>query len=206
MSPGSGRIWALVDSNQDLAKPTGVFSTGRVFFVIQAASPRPQRVQWLERVDSQYFYMKGWSLSEVLQAYVGLPHGHSQCSDVYSRSFFGHSAPYTEQQLYELHWAYAASPRAMARYAGNRADYIRELTRQARLTTVEGLIPATKSPYFDGCFDPLVIMEPSPTSRADWVKMTTPAKFTLDIFMSSYFPPLPSSSDPRFRDLIHSPR
>ena len=71
-SSGSGRIWALVDSNPDLAKPTGVFATGRLFFVVQAASPRPQRVQWLDAVDSQRFYMKGWSFSEVLQAYVGL--------------------------------------------------------------------------------------------------------------------------------------
>ena len=95
MSPGPGRIWTLVDSNQDLAKPTGVFSTGRVFFVVQAASPRPQRVQWLERVDSQYFYMKGWSLSEVIQAYVGLPHGSSRCSD-----FLQPLVPWTFSPLY----------------------------------------------------------------------------------------------------------
>jgi len=80
-SPSAGRIWALVDSNQDLAKPTGVFHSGRVFFVVQAASPRPQRVQWLENVNSQYFYMKGWSLSEVLQAYVGILYGRLQRSD-----------------------------------------------------------------------------------------------------------------------------
>ena len=72
--PGPSRIWVLVDSNEDLARPSGAFNAGRPFFVVQAASPRPERVQWLEQVDSQYFYMKGWSLSEVLQAYVGLPH------------------------------------------------------------------------------------------------------------------------------------
>lgn len=82
VSPSPGRIWALVDSNEDLARPTGIFNTGRLF-VVQAASPRPERVRWLEQVDSQYFYMKGWSLSEVLQAYVGLPHGCSQRSDLF---------------------------------------------------------------------------------------------------------------------------
>ena len=80
ISPGPDRSWALVDSNEDLARPTGAFNTGRVFFTVQAASPRPQRVQWLNTVDSQYFYMKGWSLSEVIQAYVGLPHGRSRRS------------------------------------------------------------------------------------------------------------------------------
>ena len=94
----------------------------------------------------------------------------------------------------------------MARYASDTADYERELTRLARSTTVEDLIPAAKSPYFDGRFDPLVIMEPSPNSRSEWVKMTTPAKRTLDIFMSSYFPPLPSPSDPCFRHLYRSPQ
>jgi len=90
----------------------------------------------------------------------------------------------------------------MARYAGNKDDYERELTRQARLTTIHGLLPAAKSPYFDGCFDPYVIMEPSPTSRADWVKKMTGAKGTADIFMGSYFPEMLSRSDPRFRALF----
>jgi hypothetical protein len=70
MSPGPGRIWALIDSNQDLVEPTGVFSTGRPFFVVEAANPRPARLQWLKRLNSQDFYMKRWSFSEVLQAYV----------------------------------------------------------------------------------------------------------------------------------------
>ena len=79
-STGPGRIWALVDSNPDLEKPTGTFNTGQLFFVVQAASPRPQRVNWLQHVNSQYFYMKGWSFPEFLQAYVGRPHGHPQRS------------------------------------------------------------------------------------------------------------------------------
>jgi len=90
----------------------------------------------------------------------------------------------------------------MARYAGNTDDYEHELTRQARSTSVQGLIPTTKSPYFDGLFDPLVVMEPSPDSRADWVKTTNPAKCTLDIFMGSYFPEMLPRSDPRFRALF----
>ena len=84
----------------------------------------------------------------------------------------------------------------MARYANDMANYERELTRQARLTTVEGVISATRSPYFDGCYDPLVIMEPSPTSRADWVRTTTPGKRTLDIYIGHYCPYL-GFPDPR---------
>jgi len=124
----------------------------------------------------------------------------------YSRLFLGLSAPYTEQQLYRLHWGYAAPPRAMARYARNEAAYAREITGQARYTTVEGVIPATRSPYFDGCFDPLVVMEPSPTSRADWVRATTPARLTLDIYVRQYCPYLFAPPDLRSWGSLFEPR
>ena len=74
VSSGPGRIWALVDSNQDLVKPTGVFNTGGLFFVVQAAAPLLPRLQWLKAVNSQSFYMKRWTFSEILQAYVGPSH------------------------------------------------------------------------------------------------------------------------------------
>ena len=69
-SSGDSKIWALVDSNQSLEVPAGVFIHGPPFFVVEAASPRSPRLQWLKKVNYEPFYMKRWTFSEVLQAYV----------------------------------------------------------------------------------------------------------------------------------------
>ncbi len=62
------KIWVLVDSNNILDKPTGVFRMGRPFFVLQVAS-RGDPFEWAKKVYFDRFYMKTWTLSEVLQAY-----------------------------------------------------------------------------------------------------------------------------------------
>ena len=61
-----GRIWALVDSNRDVQEPASIFRRGP-FFVVQAASPRPMRRDWTKGIQSEDFYMKPWTFSEVLQ-------------------------------------------------------------------------------------------------------------------------------------------
>ena len=69
------KIWALVDSNQVLAEPAPTFRMGNPFFVVFAASPREERLGWTKKVNSRYFCMKPWTLSEVLQSYVNPPSG-----------------------------------------------------------------------------------------------------------------------------------
>jgi len=64
------RIWALIDSNVVLIQPAGAFMSGRPFFVVEAASPRYDRFQWMKKVYGERFYMKPWSFPEVCQAYV----------------------------------------------------------------------------------------------------------------------------------------
>ena len=66
------KIWALVDSNTRLKEPPGTFTDWSPFFVVQAASPHPDRVEWTNKVASTPFYMKRWSFAEVLQAYADL--------------------------------------------------------------------------------------------------------------------------------------
>jgi len=61
------RIWALVDSNRFLVEPAQVFDKGR-FFIVEAVSPRPSHRSWANTVPKQFFYMKPWAFSEVLQA------------------------------------------------------------------------------------------------------------------------------------------
>ena len=72
-SGGPGRIWALIDANENLAEPAPIFRSNTPFFVVEAASPRPKRFEWARKSPYQMFYMKIWTFSEVLRAYVS-PH------------------------------------------------------------------------------------------------------------------------------------
>ncbi len=64
------KIWVLVDSNESLEKLAGVFRMGRPFFVLQVASSRAAHFDWwAKKIKFGRFYMKTWTLSEVLQAY-----------------------------------------------------------------------------------------------------------------------------------------
>ena len=74
------RIWVLVDSNKDLAKPTETFDFRMPFFVVEAAAPRAPCIEWLKKVKPEQFCMDRWTFSEVLQACVGPPHGRPQSS------------------------------------------------------------------------------------------------------------------------------
>jgi len=69
LSPEGGtlaRIWALVDSGQELKEPSPVFK-GDPFFVVETLSSCPTRSEWTRRIRCEPFYMKQWAFSEVLQ-------------------------------------------------------------------------------------------------------------------------------------------
>jgi len=61
------RLWALVDSNQELLNPAQILGQGR-FFVVHAASPHHSLQKWVKDSLTLSFYMEPWSFSEVLQA------------------------------------------------------------------------------------------------------------------------------------------
>ena len=74
LEPGEpGRIWALIDANENLAEPAPIFRSNTPFFVVEAASSRPKRFEWVRKMEFVFFYMKTWTFSEVLQAYVTPP-------------------------------------------------------------------------------------------------------------------------------------
>ncbi|KAF9048103.1 hypothetical protein BDZ89DRAFT_1058044 [Hymenopellis radicata] len=60
--------WCLIDSNNQLTSvPVYLVDSRR--FVIQAASPRIRRMEWMQKVPhSQYFLMKPWDCSELIAA------------------------------------------------------------------------------------------------------------------------------------------
>jgi len=68
-----GSIWVLIDSNTSLIQPGGVFTERSPFFVVEATSPRINRLEWMKKVAPEVFYMKPWTWAEVAQAYVDFP-------------------------------------------------------------------------------------------------------------------------------------
>jgi len=68
----SNRIWALIDSNSNLLEPAKLFKYSPPFFIVDSVSPRSGHLEWLKKLSHEYFYMKSWSDSEVLQVYVDL--------------------------------------------------------------------------------------------------------------------------------------
>jgi hypothetical protein len=76
----SSRIWVLIDSNPRLLEPADIFLYSTPLFVVDAMSGRSGRLGWLKKIRRTDFYMRTWSMSEVIQAYVNLTLGHSHRS------------------------------------------------------------------------------------------------------------------------------
>ena len=74
------RIWALFDSNPLLPEPASIFRYFSAFFVVDAAPPCSHYTDWLSKVGYEEFYMKTWTFSEVIKAYVGLASSGSRRS------------------------------------------------------------------------------------------------------------------------------
>ena len=72
------KVWALVNTNKFLSDPADIFKDHGTFFVVNVTSPHPEHLEWLSQIDYEDFYMKPWSLSEIIQAYVDLASGGSQ--------------------------------------------------------------------------------------------------------------------------------
>ena len=66
----SPSVWVLVDSGRDL---TGVpeWVTDLGCFIVQAASPRPARLEWEKKgIQVSRYFLKPWSLEEALAGLV----------------------------------------------------------------------------------------------------------------------------------------
>jgi len=65
------KYWCLVDSNDKLETvPEDIYSLGT--FIVQSVSPRNKRVDWWTKYPPpvRSFFMKEWSLSELIMGYV----------------------------------------------------------------------------------------------------------------------------------------
>ena len=74
------RIWALLDFHPFFPAPALIFGYRSPFYPVCAMSPRSKSTDWLNKLDVEKFYMKPWSILELVQAYVNLTFGGPQHS------------------------------------------------------------------------------------------------------------------------------
>ena len=94
----SSQIWVLINLNLHLLKPAGIFQYSTPFFIIDAISGHSGHLGWLKKICHMDFYMKTWSMLEVIQAYVNLTPGYSHSHILCSRPFLSRN-PHSEFQL-----------------------------------------------------------------------------------------------------------
>ncbi|KAF9779874.1 hypothetical protein BJ322DRAFT_347597 [Thelephora terrestris] len=127
---GTGRIWALIDTNPKLPRPAGIFRCNSPFFIVNAVSPHslhddsnhPNHSGWLSKLNSKTFYMEPWSFPEILQA----------------RPFLGRGG-LTEEQLWYMYSEYGASPRTLVQYATRPQEYATRLNEEVNRIPTNGL-------------------------------------------------------------------
>ena len=160
------RIWALVDSNSSLRDPAPIFTWSAPFFIVESVTSCERRM-WAEGVASDWFYMKTWSFSEVIQASVTRPLALRKVHSFCSRTFIGllHEGPYEERELWHLYNTYGASPRALCIFSRDPDAYRNMVIKQARAIKLSTLEYALRSPYSDPSFDLIVVLDPSPENR-----------------------------------------
>ena len=161
------RIWALVDSNNRLIEPAPIFRMRGPFFVVEATSPRQPRIEWTKKVCSRRFYMKTWTFSEVIKAYVTPPLWVHKSHIFYSRPFTGLSStgPYTSRQLWHLYHTYGASPRALSSDSREPDVYRDRVTGEVGRIRPDALRHTLQSPESDDSSHFIMAIEPSPRSR-----------------------------------------
>jgi len=161
----SSRIWVLVDSTATLLKPAPIFTIGRPFFVVEAAS-RLHRFEWANKVRSTYFCMKTWAFSEVLRVYVILLSGVHNAQYFCSRPFLGLSCggPHDESNLRYLYDNYRATTRALARHSSNPEEFKKRVVEQIEQMTPDALRTALRTPDSDETL--ITRIEPSSTTRS----------------------------------------
>ena len=161
------RIWALVDSNDRLIEPAPIFRTRGPFFVVESTSPRQPHLKWPKKVPSRRFYMKTWTFSEVIKAYVTLPSRGSQPHVLFSRPFLGllSTGPYTLHQLWYLYNTYGASPRALSSDSDEPAAYRDRVIEEVQRIRSDDLLHTVQSSESDESSHFIMAIEPSPGSR-----------------------------------------
>jgi hypothetical protein len=167
------RIWVLVDSNKDLEKPAAVFCNGLPFFVVEAAS-RPSRFEWAKKGLFLKFYMKTWTLSELLQAYVILLAVVHDTHYFCSRSYMGLSDESIVRYLFQT---YRLPPRELIIYAKRPESFREHIVDLVRTMDIGAVRNALQSPDSDKSSHLITRVEPTPTRFSFKTTIASPFVF-----------------------------
>ncbi|THH29214.1 hypothetical protein EUX98_g4970 [Antrodiella citrinella] len=84
-------LWILFDSNHDVFTPRSRL-LGSYLFLVQAASPRNERIAWRKKSSIHLWYMKTWTLVELLLGRQFQRTG-DVCEEVYLKLYWSKYAP-----------------------------------------------------------------------------------------------------------------
>ncbi len=163
----SHRIWLLIDSNPKLVEPANIFKDSAPFFVVNVVSPHSHHLEWLKKIGYEKFYMKSWSGSEVLQAYLIPPLGIHHTNNFCSRNFFCKNI--TERQVWYLYNEFGAHPRALVQHSRNPDQYEHVVLGEINKLNPARIAHAFRVPGSYELFDYIMTIEPSPVGRYTYV-------------------------------------
>ena len=143
--------------------PAHVFQ-GVSFFVIEAVPFSFPRLEWAERHNHCWFFVKMWSFSEVLQAYVKIVPSVCHNAHIFcSRPYLLHK----ERELWYLYHEYGASVGALADFAHIPSSCRDMVIRDVKALSLDPESQTTLSNLHTHTISATsVIISPSPTSRS----------------------------------------
>jgi len=158
------RLWTLVDTNPNLLRPVGILRHSSPFFIVNAMSPYPNDAGWLDKVCYNIFYMKPWSILEVIQAYVDLALGGSQRSPpTVALSSVKNPTQNISSGICTISLAH---PQALAFYAHDPKHYEGHLREELGQIETSQLPHMFRDPGSSRASHYIVIVHPSRASRS----------------------------------------
>lgn len=158
-------IWALIDLGLDLVQPADVFVERSPFFVVEATSPRSDRLDWTGGLPPRFFYMNPWEFPEVAKAYADLLLRRHNANTYVSSSRTLVRSPPGERALWYLHKNYAAPPWMLFEYASDPERYI-AVVRTAVNSTEDLARTLTCPDHVTSTSHFVVLLEPSSADRS----------------------------------------
>ena len=171
------KIWALFKPNPAIPQPAAVLMMPTSpFFVVQTNSPNSRYQDWHKTFCSRSFYMRPWSLLELIQWYAKRPIGVYKTYTLYSRQFFTPSL--TEYRLQHFYDRFGVSPRELDGLAKDQKAYEAHLLEEINEIPPADIRHLFNNPGSYQISHLLATLYPSPENRS--MRIVVPA--SLHIF------------------------
>src|ERR1700722_590820 len=131
--------WCLIDANQHIIKPP-MYIQDLSLYIVQAASPRPNRFKWSEKVIPFpfRFFMKPWTFSEIIVGYVDRSSFNCTLTDLIHSQML-QLEKHTEQSLQYFYEHFGPSTRAAYLSASDPTSYEKALEAKLGAINLDAL-------------------------------------------------------------------